>query len=102
MLLTSWGRCAANGLNVSTHLSLCSLPVGKDSVRSKGCDYVVRSLIGMTVLRPLLDLTEHSLLCCIVLILSWGMFEQIGLASLMPIFLPTLGKSSPFAGMDQH
>ena len=56
----------------------------------------------MTVLRALLDPTEHSLLCCIVLILSGGMLEQIGLASLMPIFLPTLGKSSPFAGMDQH
>ena len=82
-------------LKVSTQLSLCSLPVGKGSLRSEGCGYVVRGWVGMAVLRILLDLTERSLLGCRVLFQPGGMFEQIGLASLIPIFLPTPWREVP-------
>jgi hypothetical protein len=89
-------------LKVSTQLGLCSLPVGKGSLRSEGCGDVVRGWVGMTVLRILLDLTERSLLGCRVLLQPGGMLEQIGLASLIPVFLPTLDERGPFAWMDQH
>lgn len=89
-------------LKVSMQLSLCSLPTGKDSLRSEGCGYVLRGRVGMVVLRILLELTECSLLYCIVLFQSRGMFEQIDLASLIPIFLPTPGERCPFAWNDRH
>ena len=44
-------------LKVATQLSLCSLAVGKGSLRSEGCGDVVRGWVGMAVLRILLDLT---------------------------------------------
>ena len=44
-------------LKVATQLSLCSLAVGKGSLRSEGCGDVVRGRVGMAVLRILLDLT---------------------------------------------
>jgi hypothetical protein len=79
--------------------SLCSLPVGKGSFRSEGCGYVLRGRVGMAVLRILLDLTERSLLGCIVLFQPRSMFEQIDLASLFPILLPTFGEGGRLPGM---
>jgi hypothetical protein len=96
------GKVDCQRLKASTQLSRGSLPVGKGSLRSDGCGYVVWGWVGMAVLRVLLDLAEHSLLCCIVLFQSGGMFEQIGLTSLIPIFLPTLGERCPFTWMDQN
>ena len=89
-------------LKVSTQLSLCSLPIGKGSLRSDGCGDVGRGWVGMTVLRILLDLSECSLLGCRVLFQPRGMVEQIGFASLIPVFVPPLGERSPFAWMNQH
>src|SRR5215211_4570208 len=96
------GKVRCQRLKVSTQLSLCSLPIGKGSLRSEGCGYVLRSWVGMAVRRILLDLTERTLLYCIVLFQAGSMCEQIGLTSLIPVFLPTLGERSPFAWNDHH
>ena len=66
----------------------------------RGLRLCVRGWVGIAALRILLDLTERSLLGCRVLFQPGGMLEQIGLASLIPFFLPTLGERSPFAWMD--
>jgi hypothetical protein len=49
-------------LEVSTQLSLCSLPVGKGRLCRYCRDYVLRTWLGMAVARILLDLVEGSLL----------------------------------------
>jgi hypothetical protein len=87
-------------LKVSTQLSLCSLSVGKGSLRGKGCGYVVRARVWMAGLCILLDLVEGSLLGCRVLLQPRGMFEQIGRASLFPILLVLSGRGCPLAWMD--
>jgi hypothetical protein len=84
-------------LKVATQLGLCSLPVGKGSLYRNGCGDVVWGWVRMAGLCIVLDPSERPLLGCIVLFQPGGMFEQVGLARLVPVFLPTLDESGPFA-----
>ncbi|QRM33546.1 hypothetical protein [Microvirga sp. VF16] len=52
--------------------------------------------------RILLNLDEGLVLRGIVVFQAGGMFEQVGLAGLIPVFSPALGQTSLFARIVHH